>query len=681
MHRPPCRPLRAFDNTTFLSMVSPFFPFPRSFVWVFPPMSTTTISIRQIMETETVTTIPERRQPPWQSRAVGLAPALEVGAGPVSTLPIWKLPAIPMKYVICWIFVLCFVVVVSLACIVYPLRPVRFLFVCRFYWNSSCSKRRLLDVINFLFQEEAYLQEAIRQSLKPEAKPPTDLLSLNDPEPSHVAPPSTAVLSTVNSDVFSAAGETIQSDPYASHTGGAVGHQPYHQSFTSLPAMSSGAVTTSNGYGAPDFASASPPGALVVAPTQSAGYLGYSLTNVPVTSAPNNPYGAAVPPPAASANPYAPTNPYAPPTTAAATNPYGAAPVPTPTNPYGSPTAAATASTNPYGVMTSSSIVPANPYGAPPPAVAETNPYGSPPVAPSGPAIPYGAPTAAPSGPTNPYGAMVVAPSGSTNPYGAPGVAVATTNPYGAPDTKSTWTPPAPISTQPNPYDSTQPNRPYDTFNRAVPPAVTPHAQQTPSSLGFGSPAPDFSGFSPALNNASYGEEKPSLNVNSLSINDEIGRDHVGETMKSAVPASFIDQTYAKLANFDNFSVESKRDAPMANPFDITSSSTVGGNKSLADMSKNKVRLQLVLFSQVVKIGTSASHKCVCSAKAGQRNYENSRPYTSHGCFQRGAGSVWESIWNSATTTLRSTATTIHVRSKFVCWSTADTTTINGGVI
>jgi hypothetical protein len=380
------------------------------------------------------------------------------------------------------------------------------------------------------------LQEAIRQSLKDGVKPKPaapasgDLLDFDGPPAAAVAalPPST-------SDIFGAP----------------------------LPAISgpTPAAGTSNGY-ASDFAAA---GALVVA-APSAGYSGYGAPA-------ENPYGAPA------------TNPYGVP----ASNPYGG-------NPYASSApavansapyqyTAATQTSNPYGAPAPT----ANPYAAPAPAA---NPYTVP--APGAAANPYGAPVSAAA---NPYAAPAPV---AVNPYAAPAPAVANpyaasapaANPYGAPapDAKSSWTPPAPISTQPNPYDSTQPN-PYDTFNGAVPPDVTPHAQQTPSSLGFGSPAADFSGFSPVPNNP-YADEKPAAAPSEqvLTMNSLNGHEPANDGLGDSAPArSIVDQAYAKLANLDTFSIVSNKETNRANPFEYSGSSTVGGNKSLADMQKTKV--------------------------------------------------------------------------------------------
>jgi hypothetical protein len=73
-----------------------------------------------------------------------------------------------------------------------------------------------------------------------------------------------------------------------------------------------------------------------------------------------------------------------------------------------------------------------------------------------------------------------------------------------------------------------------------------------------------------------------------MSMNKLSGQDEgLVNTDAAAGSGSIVDQAYAKLANMDTFSLVSKKDAERSNPFETTSS-TVGGNKSLADLQKNK---------------------------------------------------------------------------------------------
>jgi hypothetical protein len=424
-----------------------------------------------------------------------------------------------------------------------------------------------------IHQEEAYLQEAIRQSLKdemkpkPEPAPAPDLLDFEAPPTTTPALPAAPSYGAV---------ESVQSDPWGAAP------QAGQQSFTSLPAITADAMA---------------PGALVLA-APSSGYGGYNA------GGPTNPYANSYTAPYQYTPP--PANPYTAPAPAP-TNPYGvSAPAPAVTNSYGAPAsvpATTNPPTNPYGAP-----VAANPHGAPAPVPASTNPYGAIVTAPAS-ANPYGAPVSAnlygapspvpvSSNPyattvgANPYGAPAPA---SSNPYGAP----ATANPYGSFDgqeTKSAWTPPAPITTQPNPYDSTIPTEPYSAFNGGpVPPAVTPHMQQTPSSLGFGSPLPDFTGFSPSpVEKAAGGvDHSPTpfarLSMNGLAMVDEPSNSVVAQPVSEPNPSD-IQSKFAKLASLDNFSVSSNKDSTRSNPFESSANSTIGGNRSLADMAKNKVR-------------------------------------------------------------------------------------------
>ena len=406
----------------------------------------------------------------------------------------------------------------------------------------------------------------------------------------------------------------MQSDPYYGgrpSTTSVTNHA--HQSFTSLPAL------TTAGYGPPstDFAVAVAPGALVVA-APSTGYGGYG---VPPAS---NPY--------ATANPYAlvpvPTNPSTAPYQYTPSQSYPAAPAP-----YGN---SLEAGSNPYGAPVPS----ANPYAAPTMAVA-TNPYAAP-MTSEQPTNPYGVAAA----PSNPYLAPVPA-----NPYGVPAAA---TNPYGHPteivDSKSAWTPPAPITTQPNPYDSTVPAQPYETFNGGlVPQAVTPHAQQTPSSLGFGSPAPDFSGFTPAAEEKTTGGAQHlstpfgNLTMNGLASVDEAAPITTQPTQLQST--SVVQSTFAKLASLDNFSVSSNQDAKRMNPFESPANASVGGGRSLADMAKNKVRTQQTVYVNLKfmnKILTIIS--LLMTEYAGERDYENANARSAASCRGEPIRSVLQSI-------------------------------------
>lgn len=153
------------------------------------------------------------------------------------------------------------------------------------------------------------------------------------------------------------------------------------------------------------------------------------------------------------------------------------------------------------------------------------------------------------------------APAQAPVPYGT---AASWNAPASAPfDAAGAWNAPAPIAT--------------NSFAADVPPAVTPHTQQTPSSLGFNSPAPDFAGFSPVPGEVTSPEEQETP--------DETLELNVNGTTKSA------DDAYAKLFNMDTFSLASKNDAPRSNPFEFA---PVGATESLADIKAKKANVSIL---------------------------------------------------------------------------------------
>ena len=228
-------------------------------------------------------------------------------------------------------------------------------------------------------------------------------------------------------------------------------------------------------------------------------------------------------------------------------------------NPYG---ATSTTSSNPYGPA-STSI--SNPYNAAPPSTADPFAASNAPTS-----NPYGVPAPAAS---DPFGSSVSSnPYAASNPYTGPSVG---SNQYSVPPS-SGYVVPAPIST--NAFGD-------------VPPAVTPKPQQTPSTLGFGSPPADFSFSSPLPHQ--YDQQngfesnpdplQPShgLTMNALSTQAEsatTNNDKLGG----------LDQAFSKLVNLDTFTIASKKDEKRSNPFDIGLNSTIGGTRSLADIQKSK---------------------------------------------------------------------------------------------
>jgi hypothetical protein len=113
-----------------------------------------------------------------------------------------------------------------------------------------------------------------------------------------------------------------------------------------------------------------------------------------------------------------------------------------------------------------------------------------------------------------------------------------------------------------------------------VPPDVnTPRSDQTPSSLGFGSPPADFSGFSPT-------PEEP-------------------QKQADAIGGSKADQAYFKLANLDTFSLASKKDEERLNPFEYGS---ITETRSLADIAKAKPKSNVeIMKSHAVVVSNNPS--------------------------------------------------------------------------
>jgi len=135
----------------------------------------------------------------------------------------------------------------------------------------------------------------------------------------------------------------------------------------------------------------------------------------------------------------------------------------------------------------------------------------------------------------------------------------------------STWTAPAPVAT----------NFAEQGYG-GVPSSVTPQAQATPSTIGFGSPAPNFNSFS----------TEPGIPENAPVQNEYVttGATNAQEQEASANASSEAELAYAKLMNMDTFTVSSKNDAARSNPFETTNDS-IGGSLSLADIQARKDKL------------------------------------------------------------------------------------------
>jgi hypothetical protein len=116
-------------------------------------------------------------------------------------------------------------------------------------------------------------------------------------------------------------------------------------------------------------------------------------------------------------------------------------------------------------------------------------------------------------------------------------------------------------------------------MNGGVPPGVnTPRGDQTPSSLGFGSPPADFSGFSP------FRDEQKSADIG----------------------GSKLDQAYFKLANLDTFSLASKKDEEKVNPFE---SGSITETRSLAAIAKGTQKTNKeIMRSHALVVSTNPSN-------------------------------------------------------------------------
>jgi hypothetical protein len=278
-----------------------------------------------------------------------------------------------------------------------------------------------------------------------------------------------------------------------------------------------------------------------------------SLAPAPIPQVPSEPFGASQHSFGAPALPPSDYNPYRAPAAA----PWGA-PAP-PSDPWGAPAAAPVTNGYSYAPPAAAPLPAIMPAPAP---AATHSPYGQ---------SYHGMPNSLSNPPTSagPYGAAAYGdgmpnalsnPSAAAGPYGAAAPAV-----YGAP---APWN--APVAQTP--------------YGDVPPSSVTPQNQQTPSTLGFMSPAPTFSGYSPMPSNQdtpapTQQPEHAPMSMHSLS-REEDPIDHNG------APASGLDQAYAKLVNLDTFAFVTKTEATASNPF---SSGSINDNRSLADMAKKKV--------------------------------------------------------------------------------------------
>jgi hypothetical protein len=444
-------------------------------------------------------------------------------------------------------------------------------------------------------QEELYLQEAIRNSLNPnvdeknESKgsvtkvpasaPVSDLLDFgapadpvippptsnmygppttsnapwsgsyaNNPNPQHAipaAPPQTNPTQTISYSSQQATNPTSSMNSYGQSYDGGFGSSP------SSNAFGGGVSSSSNPFVAPTVANTREESQGAIVPVAPTGVYSSMSSGLYDANASSNPYTQTN---ASNSNPYASQpNPYGPPVavssvgapSTASSNPYSA-PVASTPDQYSVPTAV---SSNPYGASVSS-----NPYGA----SLSSNPYGA-------------------SNASNPH---------ASSSYG--GAAAPADNQFSAP-IPGGFVAPAPIAT--NLFGS------QNMYGDApIPPAVTPMQQQTPSTLGFGSPPADFNFSSPEpkqfpeTNLQNGFETDPARGNQGMSMNFLSTQN---EESQNNAKLGGLDQAFSKLVNLDSFSVASKKDDKRINPFENSANNTVGGSRSLADIQKSKVRLLL----------------------------------------------------------------------------------------
>jgi hypothetical protein len=378
-------------------------------------------------------------------------------------------------------------------------------------------------------QEEAYLQEAIRQSLeddgpsaKQSAAPSADLLGFDSPP---ALPPSSQYAAN---DFFGAPAQ----QPYQVAGYPDSQHNPFAQQLALPP---SATTTTNQPHGATD-----PWGQPVAAPAPTS-YPGYppqpvydaqqqhpsshQLVPIPMSS---DMYAASY----GMSTPQA-TNGYGPTTTGMQSQPTPSSNTNTVTAGYGyppqhpQPGSPAPLYRNATGVTEASVYATSNPstsqWTPPPPIV--TGAHGGP--------LPY-------QQTQEQQQSLPEVPQGIT----PQAVGTPSTLGFGSPDAEFGFGSPAPQVVQ---------------------------EEQANAGWEQGAPAIDFSGnngFVPTMNG---NVEAPAVEAPAAAAN---------------APSSVVDQVYSKLVNFDSFSISSKQDAPRANPFEMSAS--VGGSKSLADIQATK---------------------------------------------------------------------------------------------
>eukprot|EP00980_Cylindrotheca_fusiformis_P007055 scaffold1481_cov137-Cylindrotheca_fusiformis.AAC.9 len=405
-------------------------------------------------------------------------------------------------------------------------------------------------------EEEAYLREAIKNSLKESAgggasvhsaPPPSNDLLLDfaapTPAPGYPALPGPAPA------------------PGMDYYGG--GAPPPQQSFAALPPSTSGQYSN-GGYNADPWGSASVGGG------------SYATAPNPGAGAPGATYMPPAPAPAYGAPPSDPFEQQQQQQQQQQQSAYGAPPpnygAPPSNNPYG----ASSAPAPDYGAQS-------NPFGAPPPAPSN---YGyqqnqAPPETPTGAMVSGGdnfSPTTQAS--TLGFASPVANNSAAQDPFGSNNAQPAQ-DPFGAnnapPQNSYGSGAPAQDPFAPAPQSAPAPGGdPFGGQQQQDPFAPPPSSQPAPAPGGQGG-------------KSGGGENDPAL----LSMNVLSGQQQplVSDEMKSGgTNGSVADQAYAKLMNMNAFDlVKGKEEEARANPFDMGSVSTSISNQgSLADMKARK---------------------------------------------------------------------------------------------
>ncbi|GKY95059.1 hypothetical protein MPSEU_000470100 [Mayamaea pseudoterrestris] len=118
---------------------------------------------------------------------------------------------------------------------------------------------------------------------------------------------------------------------------------------------------------------------------------------------------------------------------------------------------------------------------------------------------------------------------------------------------------------------------------------------------GFGSPAP---GGNPAQfegEERAPGGEQQSRPMRATDLFGGNAGDINGQPTGEKQPISLVNQAYLKLVDFESFSISSKNDAPRTNPFETSPS--VGGTKSLADIQATKaVRISMIVSLDIRRL-------------------------------------------------------------------------------